>query len=100
MEEGYIASALVNIKDRSLGFATYQEIYTEDNVLEEDLRSKIIDAYTSFINLAIEAIRYYKSRGAGEYSRLQDTTFQLNTKMTREDSMHYRPAYEVQSHGR
>jgi len=46
-----------------IGFALYEGIYAGKNLLEDDLRSKIVDAYSGFIKLSIEATKYYKGGG-------------------------------------
>lgn len=46
-----------------MGFAMYENMYTESTELESDLRTKIVHAYSVFIELAIEAIKYYKGGG-------------------------------------
>ena len=57
--ECQIASAIEGIKDRLPAFKTYRQIYGAENDLEVDVRRKIISAYTAFIGLAGEIVKYY-----------------------------------------
>ena len=43
-----------------IGFALYEAIFNGGNDLEDDLREKIVDAYLMFMDLAVDATRYYK----------------------------------------
>ncbi|KAG9230857.1 hypothetical protein BJ875DRAFT_518676 [Amylocarpus encephaloides] len=67
--EGYLSEAIDGIKDRMLGFSMYEDIYRDIDALEIDLRSKIVGAYISFVNLAIEATKYYKGGGKWRWIR-------------------------------
>ncbi|KAF4624369.1 hypothetical protein G7Y89_g13804 [Cudoniella acicularis] len=67
--EGYLSSALASIKDRMIGFALYGDIYKKKDLLEDDLRSKIISAYSLFVELSIQATKYYKGGGTWRWLR-------------------------------
>jgi hypothetical protein len=61
--EGYLSTALTDIKDAMLGFSLYEAIFDQSDALEDDLRAKMIDAYTAFVIMAVDATKYYKSSG-------------------------------------
>ncbi|KAF2185749.1 hypothetical protein K469DRAFT_777604 [Zopfia rhizophila CBS 207.26] len=61
--EGYLSSALPDIRDAMIGFALYEDIFRQSNELEDDFRGEIIDAYARFVTLAVESTKYYKGGG-------------------------------------
>ncbi|KAL9625327.1 MAG: hypothetical protein Q9160_000390 [Pyrenula sp. 1 TL-2023] len=54
-----ISSAIAGVKDRLPGFQMYKEIYKEREEWTDRLNKSILLAYTGFIELAIEATKYY-----------------------------------------
>ncbi|KAJ4289220.1 hypothetical protein N0V90_011562 [Kalmusia sp. IMI 367209] len=58
--EGYLSTALSDIRDAMIGFALYKDIFACNSVLEDDLRDKMAEAYSEFATLVVDAIKYYK----------------------------------------
>jgi hypothetical protein len=67
MAEEQIHSTLLNIKDRLPGVKLYQDMYSDDHELDRQLRSKILDAYGSFIVFCMAAVEYF-TRGRARMS--------------------------------
>ncbi|KAL7902142.1 hypothetical protein HDV63DRAFT_360870 [Trichoderma sp. SZMC 28014] len=59
--EASIFDTLIQIKDRTAGLEVYRHIYADNHKLDQQLQSKIVQAYESFMNFCIAATRYYSS---------------------------------------
>ncbi|KAK3329967.1 hypothetical protein B0H66DRAFT_635071 [Apodospora peruviana] len=57
--ENKVLSTLLDIQDRLPGVKMYQHIYNDDHELDQQLQSKIVDAYNSFIDFCIVASHFY-----------------------------------------
>ncbi|KAK3371087.1 hypothetical protein B0T24DRAFT_667819 [Lasiosphaeria ovina] len=57
--EKKILATLVDIQDRLPGVRMYQHIYNDDHELDQQLQTKIVDAYDSFIDFSISASEFY-----------------------------------------
>jgi hypothetical protein len=60
--ENRINATLLAIKDRLSGLELYSRIYNESDGLEQQLQSKVIDAYDCFVQFCASAVEFYKSR--------------------------------------
>lgn len=59
--EASIFDTLIQIKDRTAGLEVYRHIYDDNHKLDQQLQSKIVQAYESFMKFCIAATRYYSS---------------------------------------
>jgi hypothetical protein len=57
--EAQITSTFGDIEDRMLGIKMYQQIYNGNDELDQQLQSKIVDAYIGFMNFCIAASDFY-----------------------------------------
>ncbi|KAL7789034.1 hypothetical protein V8C37DRAFT_387015 [Trichoderma ceciliae] len=62
METG-ISDTLSQISDRAAGLKVYQHIYNDDDELDQQLQSKIVQAYENFMSFCMEATKYYSKGG-------------------------------------
>lgn len=53
-----------------IGFALYDDIFKQEDTLEEDVKGKIVDAYSQFVILAVEATKYYKASGRRRFATI------------------------------
>lgn len=65
--EGYLSSALSDIRDAMIGFALYENIFNGVDDIENDLRDQMINAYCLFVNLTVDATKYYKGGGRSRW---------------------------------
>lgn len=63
--ERQISQTLLHIHDRLPGVKMYQQIYGDDTELGQQLQTKIVEAYDSFIRFCIEASEFYSKRSIG-----------------------------------
>ena len=61
--EAQISSTFLSIQDRLTGVKMYQQIYNDSHELDQQLQSKIVDAYNSFIGFCIAASDFYTRGG-------------------------------------
>ncbi|KAL6823381.1 hypothetical protein V8C40DRAFT_247949, partial [Trichoderma camerunense] len=59
--EASIYDTLLQIRDRTAGLEVFRHIYDDDHELDQQLQSKIVQAYKSFMSFCIEATRFYSS---------------------------------------
>ncbi|KAF1949694.1 hypothetical protein CC80DRAFT_579665 [Byssothecium circinans] len=90
VSEGYLSAALMEIKDAMLGFALYGEIFSQSDALEKDLQEKMVEAYTAFVTMAVDATKYFKASGKGrcfkamrECRRFEEQTENIKTSIAR-----------------
>ncbi|GAB1313181.1 hypothetical protein MFIFM68171_03391 [Madurella fahalii] len=67
--EGQVVSTLADIKDRLPGVRMYQHIYNADDELDQQLQTKIVDAYDSFIDFCIAASDFYTCGSLRRWAR-------------------------------
>jgi hypothetical protein len=65
--EGYLSTALSDIRDAMIGFALYENIFNGADDIESDLRDQMINAYCQFVNLTVDATKYYKGGGRSRW---------------------------------
>ncbi len=68
--ESKISDTFLQIGDRLVGLKVYRHIYNEDHELDQELQSKTVLAYDSFISFSMEAIKYYSMGAKSEFSYL------------------------------
>ncbi|KAM0258111.1 hypothetical protein ACHAQJ_004016 [Trichoderma viride] len=61
--ETSISDTLLQISDRAAGLKVYQHIYNDNDELDQQLQSKIVQAYENFMSFCMEATRYYSKGG-------------------------------------
>ena len=64
--ESEISDTLLQIRDRVAGLKLYRHIYNEDHELDQQLQSRIVHTYDSFICFCIAAIKYYSKGSLSE----------------------------------
>ncbi|KAH6697477.1 hypothetical protein F5X68DRAFT_226847 [Plectosphaerella plurivora] len=82
MEE-QIITTFASIRDRLPGIRVYQHIYNDDHELDNNLQSKILDAYDSFLGFCMAAFDFYTRGSLRRWTKTLQYTTDLNEQVLR-----------------